>query len=118
MRDLYIYKVLTPAQWASFQSTGGFTGSPVDVSDGYIHMSCAPQLLETMDKYYADVMDAAILEIDSRTVAANLKYEVSRGGAEFPHLFADLPLAAVGRIWIVSPESGRFTLPQDIKAER
>jgi len=115
-RDSYIYKVLTPAQWESFQASGPFTGSPVDLEDGYIHMSCAAQLKETMDKWYADQTEVAVLKIQASAIEDNLKYEVSRGGAEFPHLFAGLPMNAVKHVWLVSPDEGVYTLPEDLKA--
>lgn len=116
MTDRYIFKVLTQDQWTAFQADGLFKGSPVDLSDGFIHMSCAPELKETMDKWYADQDRVFILEVDSQSVASDLKYEVSRGGAEFPHVFADLPLSAVGKVWDVSADKGRYELPQDLKA--
>lgn len=115
-RDRYIYKVLTPNQWAGFQKEGTFLGSPVDLADGYIHMSCAAQLKETMDKWYADQSAVAVLQISATEITADLKYEVSRGGAEFPHLFADLPMTAVGQVWLVSPVNGAYRLPDDLNA--
>lgn len=115
-RDRFIYKVLTSDQWVAFQKDGIFRGSPVDVADGYIHMSCAPQLKETLDKWYADQQQVALLQIEADNIAANLKYEVSRGGAEFPHLFADLPMTAVGQVWLVSAQSRAYTLPDDLNA--
>lgn len=116
MADRYIFKVLTPTEWEGFQSAGVFKGSPVDLADGYIHMSCQPELKETLDKWYADQAQVYLLAVDSHVVQDDLKYEVSRGGAEFPHLFADLPLSAVGQVWQVSAEQGRYTLPMDLKA--
>lgn len=116
MKDRYIFKVLTRDQWARFQADKVFTGSPVDLADGYIHMSCEAQLKETMDKWYADQESVFILEIDSGMVTGDLKYEVSRGGAEFPHLFADLPLSAVGKVWDISAKDGSYDLPDDLKA--
>ena len=115
-RDRYIYKALTPQQWAGFQKSALFTGSPVDLEDGYIHMSCASQLKATLDKWYADQTQVALLQIDAQAIAGDLKYEVSRGGAEFPHLYADLPMSAVGQVWVVSPDAGVYTLPSDLKA--
>mgnify|MGYP000141474809 CR=1 FL=1 len=115
-RDRYIYKVLTPNQWASFQAEGTFVGSPVDLADGFIHMSCAAQLKETMDKWYVDQSAVAVLQIKAAEINEELKYEVSRGGAEFPHLFADLPISAVGQVWLVSPVNGAYTLPDDLNA--
>lgn len=116
-RDRYIYKILTLAQWSAFQTDQRFTGSPVDVEDGYIHMSCAAQLKETMDKWYADQAEVALLKITAADIVGDLKYEVSRGGAEFPHLYADMPLSAVAQVWLVSPESGVYSLPEDLKAK-
>ena len=115
-RDRYIYKGLTPEQWASFQAAQVFTGSPVDLVDGYIHMSCAAQLKETLDKWYADQAEVILLQIDAAAIETDLKYEVSRGGLEFPHLFADLPMSAVGQVWVVSPDAGVYTLPTDLTA--
>lgn len=115
-RDHFIYKVLTLGQWAEFQANERFDGSPVDLADGYIHMSCVPQLKETMDKWYADQTKVALLQIDAEAIASNLKYEVSRGGAEFPHLFASLPMHAVGEVWLVSPDDGVYMLPENVKA--
>jgi uncharacterized protein (DUF952 family) len=115
-RDLYIYKVLTAAQWVQFQAQKSFTGSPVDVADGFIHLSCAGQLKETLDKWYAGEDEVAVLQVTASQVAENLKYEVSRGGAEFPHLFADLSLSAITKVWLVSSEAGAYRLPQDLTA--
>lgn len=116
-RDQYIYKVLTLDQWAEFQSKKVFTGSAVDLKDGFIHMSCGPQLKETMDKWYSEYAQVAILKISAEKIAKHLKYEISRGGAEFPHLFAELPIAAVVQQWLVSPAAGVYSLPKDINAD-
>ena len=94
MRDRFIFKILTLAQWSDFQLNEQFLGSPVDLDDGYIHMSRASQLKATLDKWYADHQHVILLEVDSQTINSELKYEMSRGGAEFPHLFAALPLKA------------------------
>jgi len=115
-RDHYIYKVLTLDQWDAFKVKDVFTGSPVDLADGYIHMSCAAQLKETLDKWYADQDQVALLQIEASMIEADLKYEVSRGGAEFPHLFADLPMSSVRKVWLVSPEVGVYSLPKDLTA--
>jgi uncharacterized protein (DUF952 family) len=113
-RDRFVYKVLTQEQWAQFQSEDIFRGSPVDLEDGYIHLSCLSQLTETLDKWYAQYSVVALLEIETAEIEADLKYEVSRGGEDFPHLFADLPFTAVGRVWLVSPDQGVYRLPHDL----
>ena len=115
-RDRYIYKVLTQDQWADFQAKQIFTGSPVDLADGYIHMSCASELKATLDKWYADQAEVILLQVDAAAVDADLKYEVSRGGIAFPHLYAHLPMSAIGKQWVVSPDAAVYRLPADLKA--
>lgn len=89
------FKILTAEQWASFQRNGLFHGAPVDIADGYIHMSTSDQLAETLAKHFAGQVNLTIAEIDLSLFGDELKWEVSRGGALFPHLYAPLPMAAV-----------------------
>ena len=89
------YKILTADQWGQFQSEGVFTGAPVDVADGYIHMSTADQLGETLAKHFAGQTGLVIATIDLTQLGDALKWEVSRGGALFPHYYGALPIAAV-----------------------
>ena len=89
------YKILTADQWAQFQGKGIFTGAPVDVADGYIHMSTADQLDETLARHFAGQTGLVIATIDLTQLGDALKWEVSRGGALFPHYYGALPIAAV-----------------------
>jgi uncharacterized protein (DUF952 family) len=89
------YKILTADQWAQFQSEGIFTGAPVDLADGFIHMSTADQLDETLSKHFAGQTGLIIATIDLTVLGDALKWEVSRGGALFPHYYEALPMAAV-----------------------
>ena len=89
------YKILTARQWAQFQSEGLFIGAPVDLADGYIHMSTAEQLPETLAKHFAGQSGLVIATIDLAQLGEALKWEVSRGGALFPHYYDALPLKAV-----------------------
>ncbi len=89
------YKILTADQWAQFQAAGAFTGAPVDVADGYIHMSAADQLDETLAKHFAGQSSLVIATIDLTKLDEALKWEVSRGGALFPHYYGALPMTAV-----------------------
>ncbi len=89
------FKILTADQWMEFQAAGVFHGAPVDLADGYIHMSTAEQMGETLTKHFAGQHDLVIAEIDLAELGDALKWEVSRGGALFPHLYAPLPMAAV-----------------------
>lgn len=92
------YKVLTADQWAQFQRDGVFTGAPVDLADGYIHLSTAEQLDETIAKHFAGQVGLVVAEVDLAVLGDAVKWEPSRGGALFPHVYADLPMRAVLRL--------------------
>jgi uncharacterized protein (DUF952 family) len=89
------YKILTSDQWAQFQADGVFMGAPIDLADGYIHLSAADQLDETLAKHFAGQSGLVIAEVDLATLGATVTWEVSRGGALFPHIYGPLPMAAV-----------------------
>ena len=89
------YKILTGAQWAELRETGSFAGAPVDLADGYIHLSAADQVTGTVDKHFAGQADLVIAAIDLAGFGHTLRWDVSRGGALFPHLYGPLPLGAV-----------------------
>ncbi|MDY0957565.1 DUF952 domain-containing protein [Sphingomonas sp. CFBP8993] len=80
---------------AALEQDGVFTGAPVDKADGYIHLSTAAQLTETVDKHFAGQDDLHIAAVDLEAMGEAVKWEESRGGQLFPHLYADLPLSAV-----------------------
>ncbi|WP_153020070.1 DUF952 domain-containing protein [Paramesorhizobium deserti] len=90
-----IYKIAPRALWRAAEKAGTFTGAPVDIADGFIHFSTAEQVRETAAKHFAGQDDLLLVAIDAERLGDALKYEVSRGGALFPHLYGDLPLAAV-----------------------
>ncbi|WP_294281127.1 DUF952 domain-containing protein [uncultured Sphingomonas sp.] len=89
------YKVLTADQMAVLEQEGAFAGAPVDVTDGYIHLSTAAQLTETVDKHFSGQTDLRIAAVDLDAMGEAVKWEESRGGQLFPHLYAPLPLSAV-----------------------
>lgn len=90
-----IYKIAPRDLWAQAEKAGIFTGAPVDIADGFIHFSTAAQARETAAKHFAGQDDLLLVSVDADALGPDLKYEVSRGGALFPHLYATLPLAAV-----------------------
>jgi len=94
-RPTTAYKVLTADQMAVLEQDGVFTGAPADKADGYIHLSTAAQLTETVDKHFAGQDDLHIAAVDLEAMGEAMKWEESRGGQLFPHLYADLPLSAV-----------------------
>ncbi len=89
---MLIYKLLTAEQWAELQDKGATTGAPIDVTDGYVHFSTAEQCPETAAKYFAEQDGLMLLAYDSDALGDAIKWEPSRGGALFPHLYALLKL--------------------------
>jgi len=92
-----IYKIVSADEWRAAESAGVFTGAAIDKTDGYIHFSTAEQAEETAAKYFAGRSDLLLVAVDAEALGADLKWEASRGGAQFPHLYAPLSLAAVYR---------------------
>ncbi|HXT01308.1 MAG TPA: DUF952 domain-containing protein [Elusimicrobiota bacterium] len=91
----YIYRIVTEAEWEAARARGVYEGSEHDRRDGFIHFSTAGQLRETAEKHYAGRSGLLLLTVEVAALTAPLKWEVSRGGALFPHLYGPLPTAAV-----------------------
>jgi uncharacterized protein (DUF952 family) len=89
-----IYKILPLPLWQEAQRAGVFRGAAIDLSDGYIHFSTAGQAAA---KHFAGQADLVLLHVDGDALGAALKWEPSRGGALFPHLYAELDLQHVSR---------------------
>jgi uncharacterized protein (DUF952 family) len=95
MSALVAYKVLTGQQMAQLEADGVFEGAPIDKADGYIHLSTAEQLDETVDKHFTGQDDLHVAAVDLEALGEAVKWEPSRGGALFPHIYGSLPLLAV-----------------------
>lgn len=93
-----IYKICPKALWQQTEEVGSFAGSPVDIHDGYIHFSTSKQVKETASKHFAGQSDLLLIAIDADALGSALRYEPSRGGGLFPHLYEPLALSAV--LWI------------------
>lgn len=107
------YKVMTAEQWNRLQTNGFFSGAPVDIHDGYIHLSTAEQLRGTVDKHFEGQVGLILLEVKLAAVGNHIRWEPSRGGALFPHLYGGLPMAAVGRHWVLDADrNGKVLLPK------
>lgn len=89
------YKIADAAEWRVARAAGAYDGSSVDRADGYIHMSTAEQLAETARRHYGGRRDLIVARIDLAGLGQALKWEASRGGALFPHLYGFLPMTAV-----------------------
>ncbi len=92
---MLIYKIFRADEWADLQAKGATQGAPIDLSDGYIHFSTAEQAAETAAKHFAGEQDLMLLALDADRLGEALKWEPSRGGALFPHLYRALRLDEV-----------------------
>ncbi|WP_163265076.1 DUF952 domain-containing protein [Chelativorans alearense] len=90
-----IYKICPAALWRQAERDGVFTGAPIDHADGFIHFSTEGQLRETAEKHFAGQDDLVLVAVDEAVLGEALRYEISRGGQPFPHLYAPLALVAV-----------------------
>ena len=93
-----LYKICPAALWQEAQRTGVFRGSEVDRRDSFIHFSTAAQITETAAKHFAGQSDLLLIGVDADMLGGALKWEPSRGGALFPHLYGALTLEAVKHV--------------------
>lgn len=89
------YKVLTADQWETLAAEGCFKGAPIDLDDGYVHLSAAEQVTQTVDRHFAGQQDLWIAAVDLAALGDGVRWETSRGDALFPHYYGVLPLSAV-----------------------
>ena len=90
-----IFKIVARSEWQAARLAGVYRGAPVDLSDGFIHFSTAEQVEETAARHFGGQRDLLLVAVDPQALGPALKYEPSRGGALFPHLYAVLPFSAV-----------------------
>jgi uncharacterized protein (DUF952 family) len=110
-----IYKISPRLAWKQAEETGVFTGAPVDIQDGYIHFSAAHQVRTTVEKHFAGQTDLVLVCIPSEALGDALRWETSRGGDSFPHLYASLPTKlATAVIDLPMQADGKHLLPKDI----
>ena len=111
-RPLLAYKVLTTPEMNALEADGLFKGAPVDLADGYIHLSTEAQLTETVDKHFAGQGDLHVVAVDLAVLGDTVRWEPSRGGQLFPHIYSDLPLSAtIAYGPLERDDSGRVKLP-------
>lgn len=101
---MLIYKILRESEWNELTAKGTSLGAPVDIADGFVHFSTAGQLPGTLAKHFATETGLMLLACDASAMAADLKWEPSRGGDLFPHLYR--PLASSDILWTRQIESG------------
>jgi uncharacterized protein (DUF952 family) len=108
-----IYKICEEKMWRDAERDGAFFGSAVDYADGFIHFSSAAQVAGTAGRHFTGMSGLVLVAVDAETLGPALKWEPSRGGALFPHLYGPLQLAAVR--WVkplrLDPD-GRHVFPK------
>ena len=94
---MLIYKILRRPEWDAFRAAGQTLGAPIDLTDGYIHFSTAAQVAETAEKHFGTESDLVLVAFNADAVGVDLRWEASRGGSLFPHLYRALTLSDV--VW-------------------
>lgn len=93
-----IYKILPASLWREAEAAGVFAGAGIDLADGYIHFSSRAQVEETAARHFAGVSDLTLVAVAAERLGAALRWEPSRGGDLFPHLYGTLPVALAERV--------------------
>ena len=115
MATRLIYKISPRAAWDAAVSAGSFTGAPIDVADGFIHFSTAEQVAETAAKHFRGQANLILIAIDAGALGADLKWEPSRGGALFPHLYAPLDVSHARQVFDLPLDAdGVPVIPADL----
>jgi uncharacterized protein (DUF952 family) len=109
-----IFKICHSAEWHEAEAAGVYDGSMKDRADGFLHFSTAEQSMGTLTRYYADAHDLVLVAADAAALGPALKFETSRDGALFPHLYGALPLTAVKWVRSIGRDAaGGFIPPLD-----
>jgi uncharacterized protein (DUF952 family) len=115
-RPRVVFKVLTEADWASAMEKGSYAGSADDARDGFIHLSSAEQLAGTAAKHFKGQSKLVLVAFNVAALGSGLRWEVSRGGALFPHFYGALDAGAALSVRpLPLGASGVPALPADLQ---
>ena len=114
--DSMIYRIAAPEALAAAAQAGFYDGEALDKADGFIHASTRAQLAGTLAAHYADAERLAIAVIDAQALGDRVRWEVSRGGEEFPHIYGDLPWSAVRAVHLLKQGEDGWRLPEELTA--
>ncbi|WP_298675492.1 DUF952 domain-containing protein [uncultured Lentibacter sp.] len=114
---MLVLKIFRAAEWAALQAQGESQGAPVDIADGYVHFSTPEQAQETAAKHFAGVEGLVLLAVNAATLGDDLKWEVSRGGALFPHLYRNIRLSDVTASYPLPLVDGVHVFPAEVLAQ-
>lgn len=112
---MLIFKLFRTEEWQDLRAQGSTQGAPIDLADGFIHFSTAEQVAETAAKHFAGATDLQLIAVDAETLGSDLKWEVSRGGALFPHLYRSLALGDVVWTQPLPRENGAHVFPAGLE---
>lgn len=108
----FIFKICTRAEWAGATATGVYGGSALDHHDGFIHLSAPAQVRETAARHFAGQSDLVLVAL-GESALANLKWEPSRGGALFPHVYGTIPASAAAWVKDLPLVDGTHVFPDE-----
>ena len=112
MSDRIVYKIMSSTELEQMRRDGQFRGSPADVADGFVHLSCGSQLAATLDKHFSGVTGLVLAAVDLWRLGDAVRWESSRGGQLFPHIHGVLTMDAVVRVVpLERTPDGAVTLP-------
>lgn len=92
---MLVYKILRADEWQALQRDGATAGAPIDLTDGFVHLSSGEQVVETAARHFAGADNLHLLALEADALGEQLRWEPSRGGALFPHLYRELRLDEV-----------------------
>jgi beta-hydroxylase len=111
-----IYRIAPPDALAAASLQGAYQGEAFDKADGFIHASSRAQLAGTLAAHYAEAERLAVAVIDADALGDTLRWEVSRGGEKFPHIYGDLPWSAVTTVHLLKKDDEGWRLPEELTA--
>ncbi len=115
MKVQRIFKIYTAPQWERRVPLGHLPSAPVDEADGFVHLSSLSQVLGTADKHFTGQTGLVLVEVDANALPeGSLRWEVSRGGEAFPHVYGTMPLEAALQHWAFEARDGGFVLPDEL----
>jgi uncharacterized protein (DUF952 family) len=108
----FIYKIISRGMWQKAQNDGVFVGAAIDLSDGYIHLSDAAQAVETARRHFVGQTELVLVAFDAAIFGDSLKWEASRGGALFPHVYGHIDPASATWVKDLPFENGAHIFPE------
>jgi uncharacterized protein (DUF952 family) len=109
-----LYKIMSRQEWETAQANGHYEGSAVDRRDGFIHLSASHQVRATAQKHFSGQTDLLLVSVAEDVLGPNLKWETSRGGDLFPHIYGTLPLSAISDVVPLPLMNGVHQFPQGL----